>query len=123
MNIEGYQQKIKGIVVQGAYFCSTYFNEKDLKSLAARIYIKGANLPAFTLTVKDDKFTINRARFNLYSLLIPVHDREKVMDDFWYLALEWQTLAGKGGGQSINGFCSAGIFRQNVEGCIKEFLR
>ena len=90
MKIEGYQDKIKKIVRLGITQCENYFCEPDLKSLAKRIYIKGKNLPAFTLAISDDKFTINRARFNLYSLLIPVHDREKVLDDFWYLALEWQ---------------------------------
>lgn len=109
--------------MRGIFLCSNYINETDLKALAKRIYIKGINLPAFTLTIKTDKYTINRARFNIHSLLIPVHDRKVAMDEFEKAAKAWRNLSGKGDSSSITYFCFESITRKIVDECIKEYIR
>ena len=80
-------------------------------------------MPAFTLAEKGDKYSINRARFNLYSLLIPVHNRRKAMGEFKEAALEWRNLSKKGKVDSINDFYSVNILRQGVEKCVEEYTR
>ena len=80
-------------------------------------------MPAFTLALKGDKYTFNRARFNLHSLLIPVHNREKAMYEFQWAAMEWRNLSAKGDACIIKYFCLEGVQRKSVEKCVKEYIR
>ena len=68
---------------------------KHAKNIANKIYKKDENLPAFTLFAKTDKSEINRAKFNLYSLLTSMYDKKMSMDDFKDTALSWNKITGE----------------------------
>ena len=80
------------MVERGAFFCSHY-TLNDAKSVAGRIF-KSEHLPTFTGITNQDKSHINRARFNLFALLIPVHDRKRALSEFVNVSREWNELTG-----------------------------
>ena len=47
------------------------------------------NLPNFTSITTQDKSKINNARFCLYSLLLPIHDRKVALQEFVDLSCCW----------------------------------
>ena len=71
----------------GLWLCPHYFLE-DAAKLAPQIYNRD-NLPAFTFLDVEDASSLNKARANLYSLLIPIHDREAALGEFVEVAKEW----------------------------------
>ena len=62
-----------------------------MDSLAGKIY-QNTGLPSFTPYVQSDKTLINKAKFNLYSLLMPVHDEEMAIQEFKFPVLKWGEL-------------------------------
>ena len=74
-------------MVENGSFFSPCYRLNDPEDVA-KIYSK-ANLPAFTGITDEDKSHINRARYNLFALLIPVHDRETALQEFLEVSLAW----------------------------------
>ena len=75
------------IIKKGSFFSSCYLLN-DPEDVASRIYSKD-NLPNFTGITDEDKSHINKARFNLFALLMPIHDRETALNEFMDVAREW----------------------------------
>ena len=75
-------------MVENGSFFSPCYPLNDPEDVAKKIYSK-ANLPAFTGITDEDKSHINRARYNLFALLIPVHDRETALQEFLEVSLAW----------------------------------
>ena len=66
--------KVKQIESIGIMFSPMYIL-KD-KKVVAQKFSGSQILPTFTAISNEDKLQINRARSNLYSMLIPIHDRK-----------------------------------------------
>ena len=81
--------KVKILSIQGfsSFFCSVYCLAEPTK--VAHKFHNFKNLPAFTAISHEDKFKINQARASLYSLLIPIHNRKKAMEEFTEFAVLW----------------------------------
>ena len=78
------------MVKRGAFFASHY-RLNDAETIAGRIF-KSENLPSFTGITNQDKSHINKARFNLFALLIPVHDRQRALSEFIAVAKKWNEI-------------------------------
>ena len=63
-----------------SFFCCFYLLN-DPEVVAHHIRTE-ENLPSFTSITNKDKSYINKARFNLYSLLLPIPDRETAVKEF-----------------------------------------
>ena len=85
--LSGYQERLSTIFTMGLYICPLYEIEKAEK-LDAKIYQQN-NLPAFTLYNSKDASYFNWARVNLFSLLIPIHDRGTALEEFRNTAKKW----------------------------------
>ena len=72
--------KIKKFIGSGLFFCPCYILN-DAKKVSKNINSKG-NLPNFTSITTMDKSKINKARYCLYSLLLPIHDRKVALQEF-----------------------------------------
>ena len=68
----------------GSFF-SGFYALNDLSDVSAKITEEG-NLPNFTGITDEDKSHINQARYNLFSLLLPIHDRNIAVKEFVELA-------------------------------------
>ena len=80
------------MVARGSFY-SGFYGLNNSKEVAQRIYIKDKNLPNFTGITSEDKSKINIARYNLYSLLIPIHNREKAIKEFFDVCGDWSQLS------------------------------
>ena len=81
--------KIKTLFIQGgsSFYCPVYCLAEP-SSVALKFH-KLSHLPTFTAISHEDKFRINQARASLYSLLIPIHNRKKAMEEFLEFAVLW----------------------------------
>ena len=75
-------------IIKSGWFFSSCYILNDPQEVADKIYSKD-NLPNFTGITDEDKSHINKARYNLFALLIPIHDRETAFNEFIDLSLEW----------------------------------
>ena len=80
-------------MVEMGSFYSGFYGLNNSKEVAQRIYIQDKNLPNFTGITSEDKSKINIARYNLYSLLIPIHSREKAIKEFFDVCGHWSELS------------------------------
>ena len=80
MSLPTYGEKIKRVVEKGLFFSPCYVLNQP-KMVSKKIDRKG-NLPNFSSITTMDKSKINKARFCLYSLLLPIHDREVALQEF-----------------------------------------
>ena len=61
------------MVQRGSFLCY-FYGLNDAEDVAHKI-CSGENLPNFTDITNGDKSLINKSRYNLFSLLIPIADR------------------------------------------------
>ena len=75
-----YGPKIRKFVENGLFFSGCYL----LSPLGevSKVLSTEENLPNFTSITTKDKTKINKARYRLYSLLLPIHDREVALQEF-----------------------------------------
>ena len=83
-------EKVLEMMETGVFFCPCY-KLNGPSEVAHKIY-NDDPLPNFTGITNEDKSHINRVRFNLYSLLLPIHDRETAMKEFLLVSKEWEKL-------------------------------
>ena len=81
------------MVERGSFFCC-FYGLNDPHAVASRIF-REENLPNFTSITGKDKSYINVARYNLFSLLMPIHDREVGLGEFVQVANEWNKKIGE----------------------------
>ena len=73
----------------GLYLCPLYdLGNPDL--IGKKIYKHKVNLPAFTWYNPTNASEFNLARANLFSLLIPIHDRATANHEFLLAADKWR---------------------------------
>ena len=80
-NLESYQERLSTIFGMGLYLCPLYEIE-GAKNLSTKIYQSQVPLPSFTLYNPTNASSFNWARAVLFSLLIPIYERKKAMDEF-----------------------------------------
>ena len=75
--------------MENGLFFSPCYQLNDAEKVSKKLN-KNGNLPNFTSISNRSKSEINRARFNLYSLLLPIHDRKVALQEFVDLSCCWE---------------------------------
>ena len=120
--VEPRQEDIIKKVELGLWLCPHYILEDPAK-LAPKIYSKD-KLPAFTFIDVEDVSQINKARANLFSLLMPIHSRETALEEFVEVALKWAELMERPDPSSeIWAFYHSNLQKQSAEQRIREYTR
>ena len=109
------------MVERGAFFCP-FYKLNPLKEVAEKIY-KVEHLPSFTGITHKDKHLINRARYNLFSLLIPIHDRETALKEFVAVSSEWLRLTDIYQAEPLEKFLVRYLSFKNNENYLREYTR
>ena len=84
------RQKIMKMVSRGLFF-SPHYEVNAPSEIAGKI--KGEQYLPFTVITDEDKTKINKARYRLFALLIPIHDRKQALQEFKDVALEWKATS------------------------------
>ena len=105
----------------GSLLCCFYaLNDPEI--VASRIK-REENLPSFTDITNKDKSYINKARFNLYSLLMPISERETAVRDFVDVTKYWLKREMYIPKESLESFASRYILLKSAKEFIKEYTK